>query len=112
MEIENIKNRVNALQGMISTLTEEMNMLQLEIQDYTDRPTITVSELLCIPRNEKGSWMMLSQFCRLTGYTENAIRKKISAQVLNEGRHYRKSEIDGKLWIHYDNFLKLALPEH
>lgn len=36
-------------------------------------------------------YLLIPLFCRLTGYTEKAVRRKIEDGIWLEGRHYRKA---------------------
>lgn len=43
-------------------------------------------------------YVLIPLFCKLTGYTEKAVRRKIGDGVWIQGKHYRKAP-DGRITI-------------
>lgn len=50
-------------------------------------------------------WVLLTKFCRLTGYTDDAARAKMQARVWPEGPMWRKSP-DGRIHVNMRNYHK------
>ena len=50
-------------------------------------------------------WVLVPVFCTLTGYTEKAVRHKISDGVWIQGRHYKKAP-DGRITMNLKEYYK------
>lgn len=105
----------SAAMTRLESVANEVKDLQSRAQEMVEKKTITNSDdrdllALNLPTNDPMyGWLTGKLYSRLTGYSEDAMRKKTKRDDFIEGVHYVKSEFDGKLWYNYPAIARLAL---
>ena len=114
-EVGDFLAELAATEARLSVAVNDVKKLKEQAEKILDGRSFNHSderELLALqlPMNDPMyGWLPGKLYAKLTGYTEDAMRKKARRDDFVEGVHYIKAEFDGKLWYNYPAIARLAV---